>query len=541
MSHKNYPTEWMYGKPRGSIMIYKNKAYKVVITPPKTKTNIKPKSISKYFYFCKYDTQKNAYKESEKFRLISSNLNNLTTNQIRYISKDTIEVKLNTEKILITDSKFIPIIQKNKLCVKQKKTKNGSVFYACYRGEKKRTYPFYRLICNIEHVKYKNSNTLDNRLCNIIDTGDVDTKDTKYNDAKDQYEYFNMNHDKLPKNKWILGKPIGTVFQRKNSNIWTGVINSKPKTHNKTFSFNKNNKDDVYKKAKKWQIETSYKLGLTKNLIRILDNDIIEVKIRDDYVMKTDLNKLKNVQKYYLCLTKGGHKNSEYYITASVGKKMIPFHKLITGFTMTDHIDRNPLNNCISNLRNTNFIENNRNSSIPITNTTGYVGISYDKRNNAWRGRFKINNIEHEKSFSVNKHGFYRARELAIITRIKYCILFKSRNGLGGMKESWKSARDIKKTATINDIKKRMKNLKRLMNDILHKTIYDPNITDEISRIYDSDGNDNIKNKKLFTEYIKYKFTYHSDCCERMKNLNKILNKLLDKYNTKYKIHITDC
>lgn len=54
-------------------------------------------------------------------------------------------------------------------------------------------------------------------------------------------------------------------------------------------------------------------------------------------------------------------------------------HKLIIGAdenVIVDHIDGNPTNNCKINLRVATRSENNRNARTPITNTTGYKGVT---------------------------------------------------------------------------------------------------------------------------------------------------------------------
>ena len=55
-----------------------------------------------------------------------SDENDLTRNKIRYLDKNTIEVKLTQDKIMKTDSKFIKEVEKYPINVKSKKTKNGS-------------------------------------------------------------------------------------------------------------------------------------------------------------------------------------------------------------------------------------------------------------------------------------------------------------------------------------------------------------------------------------------------------------------------------
>lgn len=79
-----------------------------------------------------------------------------------------------------------------------------------------------------------------------------------------------------------------------------------------------------------------------------------------------------------------------YYVTLCDNKKFM-IHKLIashflenghdTGLQL-DHIDRNKLNNNISNLRWCTRQENNRNRSIHKNNTSGATGISFVKTRN---------------------------------------------------------------------------------------------------------------------------------------------------------------
>ena len=58
---------------------------------------------------------------------------------------------------------------------------------------------------------------------------------------------------------------------------------------------------------------------------------------------------------------------------------------------LVDHIDGNPLNNKIENLRLSTNSQNICNSKIPSTNTSGVKGVHWDKSNNKWRAQMKIN------------------------------------------------------------------------------------------------------------------------------------------------------
>jgi hypothetical protein len=80
---------------------------------------------------------------------------------------------------------------------------------------------------------------------------------------------------------------------------------------------------------------------------------------------------------------KVGWVNSQGYCQVEVFNKNFMLHRIIyemhngtipTGFQI-DHIDGNPLNNKIENLRICTQIENRQNSKLSKNNTTGYRGI----------------------------------------------------------------------------------------------------------------------------------------------------------------------
>lgn len=86
---------------------------------------------------------------------------------------------------------------------------------------------------------------------------------------------------------------------------------------------------------------------------------------------------------------------------------------------MIDHIDQNPSNNRIKNLRDASYIENMRNRKKSINNTSGLTGVVYNKRDNNWvaqmnigdkhiyLGAFKTKELASERRKLANKlHGF---------------------------------------------------------------------------------------------------------------------------------------
>lgn len=77
----------------------------------------------------------------------------------------------------------------------------------------------------------------------------------------------------------------------------------------------------------------------------------------------------------------------------------IKMHKLITGWPMTDHVDRDGLNNQRSNLRECNLSSNQQNRGPVAGHSSRFKGVLWD------RGRFKAR-------ISVGGHSRYLGRFL---------------------------------------------------------------------------------------------------------------------------------
>lgn len=95
------------------------------------------------------------------------------------------------------------------------------------------------------------------------------------------------------------------------------------------------------------------------------------------------------------------------YAAVKTNGKILLMHHLIMGKKQNleiDHINRNKLDNRKINLRFVSHFINTRNHGLPRHNTSGYVGIYFDKRRNNWYSRFifknKIFNLGHFKKQS---------------------------------------------------------------------------------------------------------------------------------------------
>lgn len=424
MAEITYPTEWQLGKPRGSIKTNPTN-YQVTLSPPNVK------QIVNFFRFCEYKNQIEALKAAETWQMQKSDEYDLTRNKIRYLDKDTIEVQLTQDQVMKTDAKFIKEVQKYPLNAKSKLCKKEGKEYIKYYAlcqDVKKTFPFNSLITNYKIVEYKNGDSLDNRLCNMKEFGGIDKalieetvkiSDNKKNNADDiikdselQPKYFYVDIKDLPKNIWILGKPSGTIFKAKDEpNIIHCRINdNNNKIHSKTFNIKDyKSEKEAMNEAKKWQIKISYQLGVTKNMIKLIDNNLILVQIacqdktKEIKTMKTNKILINLIQK--ISIFESTNPRGISYPCSVINDKIIAFHILITKYKeynesiiKIDHINGDKFDNTFENLRPVNTSLNNINR-INTTNKSYYV--TANKKNPKIELDASVNNDNYFFSFPI--------------------------------------------------------------------------------------------------------------------------------------------
>lgn len=119
--------------------------------------------------------------------------------------------------------------------------------------------------------------------------------------------------------------------------------------------------------------------------------------------------------------------NKSYY-SHRIVYEMINNITIPEGFVI-DHIDGNPHNNVISNLKMALLFDNAHNIKKMSHNTSGITGVSYSPVSNSWRALwYNGEGKQKSKSFSVNKYGEDLAKQLAIQSR-ESAIEFLKENG----------------------------------------------------------------------------------------------------------------
>lgn len=113
----------------------------------------------------------------------------------------------------------------------------------------------------------------------------------------------------------------------------------------------------------------------------------------DDYVMVTNPNLMPSfsfkvdVEDIHLVANNLWFQNSDGYAVCNISRKRIRLHRLIMNAPSdveVDHVNRDKLDNRRSNLRICTKSENQKNRPKQSNNTSGYKGVSWNKKMNKW-------------------------------------------------------------------------------------------------------------------------------------------------------------
>ena len=128
---------------------------------------------------------------------------------------------------------------------------------------------------------------------------------------------------------WQVGKPVGSILQRVDAKsgskryevrvpLGNGTIKSK------SFAFSDDETEIQAKKnAEQWLHQFSNENELTKNRIRVIDENTIEVQLTQGKIMKTDIQFANICQTYCICVSKSNNQTAEYYASISIKNQLI--------------------------------------------------------------------------------------------------------------------------------------------------------------------------------------------------------------------------
>ena len=146
------------------------------------------------------------------------------------------------------------------------------------------------------------------------------------------------------------------------------------------------------KKYNKYDLSGEYGIGWTSNTNK------------EFYFDLEDYDKIKDY-----CWYEGQLSRTYHTIETRIDNKIVKMHQIIY-VKNADHKNRNALDNRKENLRNCTTQENSWNSSVRSDNTSGYIGVSWDKENNKWSARIDIDNKHKRLGRFINKDDAIRAR-----------------------------------------------------------------------------------------------------------------------------------
>ena len=154
---------------------------------------------------------------------------------------------------------------------------------------------------------------------------------------------------------------------------------------------------DMWHKTNKYDLSGEYGIGWTTNTNKEFYFDLEDYDKIKDYCWSEDI-----------CTS--GYSSVRAKIPNTSKNTIMSW--IVTGEKYQDHINRNPLDNRKENLRQATTTENARNCSIPKNNTSGFIGVKWNKINNNWRSEITVDRIR------INL-GSFKTKHDAIVARLE--------------------------------------------------------------------------------------------------------------------------
>ena len=148
------------------------------------------------------------------------------------------------------------------------------------------------------------------------------------------------------------------------------------------------------------------------NNVKLFDTyGILYIGTNEFFFDIEDLRIIQSRTNWYV--DKGGYLTSSYFYAGI--RRIVRFHRIVMHAApdeYVDHKNRKRYDNRKTNLRCCSYAENNQNRGLCSTNTSGVIGVSFDKRRNKWTASITIN----RKKLFI---GRFESKEAAISARLK--------------------------------------------------------------------------------------------------------------------------
>ena len=141
----------------------------------------------------------------------------------------------------------------------------------------------------------------------------------------------------------------------------------------------------------------------------------------------SDHGNIKNIKTNKMLKPRVNNRGYNTVDLYNIGKRTKQIHRLVAEAFLenpddklcVDHIDRNKLNNHISNLRYATLSENGMNQSKRSDNTSGITGVNFDKARNKWKAQIQKDGNPIHLDYFETKEEAIEARSKAEETYFK--------------------------------------------------------------------------------------------------------------------------
>jgi hypothetical protein len=218
---------------------------------------------------------------------------------------------------------------------------------------------------------------------------------------------------------WEGGRPVGGISQ-KDTAIYLHVGYPHKAIGFRLAKYG--SFDEARRAALEQRIILSDERGLTKNKYRRVKDtssgaEWIEMQLSRGRTCFFDESDLDVIRQH--CWSADATRNAtRWYAVTTTDRKTRRMHQVLTGYALTDHIDRDGLNNRRSNLREATPATNMRNLKFSVMNRSGRVGVSLPTQGFI-RARMRGKPM---RCFSIKRYGVEQARAMAIETRRQWEI-----------------------------------------------------------------------------------------------------------------------